>query len=297
MQNKIKKYIKIIFIVIIAIIINISVVYASYVIIQKNEKIEKSTVKVEIAKQSTPIVIEVPAEGEKENKEDIIIEEDIIEKVKNYPTGKAKYYLKVNIKMQTVTVFEKDENDKYSIPIKVMVCSTGTDTPKTGTYNLKSYRKEWLELLGDVYGKYCTQIVGDILFHSVPYLEKGNSGSLEYWEYDKLGQDASKGCIRLTVENAKWIFENCEVGTKVEFSTSEESSGLEITKPAKISDAPYELRNWDPTDNEINNPWIEYNKNIQENEKAENVNDYNEDIKIAEKFAKAIIKNKKEGLK
>lgn len=287
MQNKIKKYIKLIFIVIIAIIINISALYTSYVIIQKNEKIESHIVKVDITKHSTPIVIEVPAEGEKESKEDIIIEEDILEEVRNYPTGKAKYYLKVNNKTQTVTVYEKDENDRYSIPIKVMVCSTGTDTPKTGTYNLKSYRKEWLELMGDVYGKYCTQIVGDILFHSVPYLEKENSGSLEYWEYDKLGQDASKGCIRLTVENAKWIFENCEAGTKIEFTTEDDINALEAIEPAKISNAPDELKNWDPTDDEINNPWIEYNKKTQE---KDNDNNYSEDIKIAEEFAKTIIK-------
>ena len=91
-----------------------------------------------------------------------------------------------------------------------MICSTGIDTPKEGIYEITSYKKEWLALQGNVYGKYCTQIVGDILFHSVPYMENYNSASLEYWEYDKLGQDVSLGCVRLKVEDAKWIFDNCE---------------------------------------------------------------------------------------
>ena len=35
-------------------------------------------------------------------------------------------------------------------------------------------------------------------------------------KYNKLGQQASMGCVRLTVEDAKWIAENCAEGTTVE---------------------------------------------------------------------------------
>ena len=31
----------------------------------------------------------------------------------------------------------------------------------------------------------------------------------------KLGRRASHGCIRLTVEDAKWIYDNCPAGTTV----------------------------------------------------------------------------------
>ena len=68
------------------------------------------------------------------------------------------------------------------------------------------------------------------------------------------GEMASMGCIRLTVEDAKWIYENCEAGTVVEFYASEDPGPLGKPEATKISD--YEdLRNWDPTDPSPDNPW------------------------------------------
>lgn len=129
------------------------------------------------------------------------------------------YYIKVNYGANVVTVYTKDNDGNYTVPYKAMICSTGTSTPTSGVYSIKSKWK-WLALFGDVYGYYTTQIVGNILFHSVPYLEKGNPASLEYWEYDKLGTSASMGCIRLKVEDAMWIYNNCPSGTIVEFYSS-----------------------------------------------------------------------------
>lgn len=103
---------------------------------------------------------------------------------------KNPYYIKVNYTSNVVTVYKVDENGNYTLPYKAFICSTGTATPTSGEYKL-DYKYRWLALFGDVYGQYCTRIVGNILFHSVPYLEKENNGSLEYWEYDKL----RRGCI------------------------------------------------------------------------------------------------------
>lgn len=128
-------------------------------------------------------------------------------------TGTTPYYIKVNYGAQVVTIYKKDSEGNYTVPVKAMVCSTGVYTPKSGVYKIPA-RYRWLGLQGDVYGQYCTQVVGNILFHSVPYLERGNPGSLEYWEYDKLGTYASAGCIRLTVVDAMWIYNNCAKGTR-----------------------------------------------------------------------------------
>lgn len=135
------------------------------------------------------------------------------EEKKENTTSSSKYYIKVNYKAQVVTVYAKDENGEYTKPVKAMVCSTGTYTPTSGVYKTPN-RYRWLRMVGGVYAQYCTQIVGDILFHSVPYLERGNHASLEYWAYDKLGTKASLGCIRLTCKDAKWIYDNCKLGTR-----------------------------------------------------------------------------------
>ena len=169
-----------------------------------------------------------------------------------YPTGKTKYYIKVNYGENAVTIYKKDENGYYSIPVKAMVCSCGTATPKSGVYKTsKGY--EWGTLEGGTLGRYSTRIIGGILFHSVPYTSESED-SLEYWEYDKLGTTASLGCVRLSVADTKWIFDNCEVGTQVEFYTSSDPGPLGKPTAQKISDN-VECRNWDPTDTSSNSPW------------------------------------------
>ena len=190
------------------------------------------------------------------------------------------YYIKVNYGAQVVTIYKKDTDGNYTIPVKAMVCSTGEATPTSGVYKIKE-RWNWLGLQGNVYGHYSTQIVGNILFHSVPYLERGNPASLEYWEYDKLGTYASAGCIRLTVVDAMWIFNNCARGTLVEFYSSSNPGPLGKPIAKKITNAEGNLKNWDPTDPDSNNPWKTYkaeNKNKEENkeqnkkDEAENSN-------------------------
>ena len=183
-----------------------------------------------------------------------------------------KYYIKVNYGAQVVTIYEQNEEGKYTKPIKAMVCSTGEYTPKSGVYKIPNKWK-WLGLEGDVYGQYSTQIVGNILFHSVPYLERGNPASLEYWEYDKLGTYASAGCVRLTVADAIWIFNNCEIGTKVEFYSSSEPGPLGKPAAQKISNAPGDLKNWDPTDPNPNNPWKNYKPEEENKELTTDNND------------------------
>ena len=156
------------------------------------------------------------------------------------------YSITVNCGSNVVTIY------KDGSPYKSMICSTGSATPKSGTYSL-NYKYRWLALFGGVYGQYCTRITGHILFHSVPYLVNGDPSSLEYWEYDKLGTSASAGCIRLTVEDAKWIYENCTSGTKVTFLNNSDIGPLGKPTSMKISNSANQ--NWDPTDPDSRNPW------------------------------------------
>lgn len=196
------------------------------------------------------------------------LKEDLAGNFRLETTGidKDSYYLKVNCKEQNVIIYAMDENGAYTIPVKKMICSTGKSTPTQGVFNI-SDRYEWRYLVGNVYGQYATRITGQILFHSVPYTKKDKS-SLEYWEYDKLGEPVSKGCVRLTVEDAKWIYDNCKYGTKVEFvsGNSTETRNIKTNTPLKITNADDKLKGWDPTDPDEKNPWKEY----QEQYKGEN---------------------------
>lgn len=133
-----------------------------------------------------------------------------------------------------------------------MLCSCGTATPTGGVYKT-SQGYEWGYLEGGTFGRYSTRIKGGIMFHSVPYVSESED-SLEYWEYDKLGTTASLGCVRLCVRDCKWIFDNCELGTSVEFYSDSNPGPLGKPTAQKISDN-VECRNWDPTDSSPDNPW------------------------------------------
>lgn len=206
--------------------------------------------------------------------ENQVIENEVVEikteEPKTSNTGKTKYKLEVNCEQNVVNVYTKDANGEYTNCVKVMLCSVGPATPTSGTYSLKKYGGwEWKGLFGDVFGQYATQITGNILFHSVPYTEKGNKASLEYWEYDKLGTPASMGCVRLTVKNAKWIYDNCMAGTPVTFY--EDSNPGPLGKPTeqKIS-SETGYNNWDPTDPDPNNPWRNYGEEEESQEEPQN---------------------------
>lgn len=206
--------------------------------------------------------------------ENQVIENEVVEikteEPKTSNTGKTKYKLEVNCEQNVINVYTKDANGEYTNCVKVMLCSVEPATPTSGTYSLKKYGGwEWKGLFGDVFGQYATQITGNILFHSVPYTEKGNKASLEYWEYDKLGTPASMGCVRLTVKNAKWIYDNCMAGTPVTFY--EDSNPGPLGKPTeqKIS-SETGYNNWDPTDPDPNNPWRNYGEEEEPQEEPQN---------------------------
>lgn len=182
----------------------------------------------------------------------------------------AQYYIRVNYGANTVTIYAKDENDEYTVPIKAMVCSCGRATPKGGVYKT-SRGYAWGTLVGGVYGQYSTRIVGSILFHSVPYTERSKD-SLEYWEYDKLGTTASAGCVRLTVEDSYWIYCNCGSGVMVEFYSDSDPGPLGKPSARKISDNEA-CRDWDPTDYAEGNPWLS-------NGAEEEVEENNEEVEV-----------------
>ena len=115
--------------------------------------------------------------------------------------------LVVDISEQMVYVYQWNGSN-YGTCIREMICSTGeNDTPTPlGTYQATgpTGTGEWYWFDEyECYAKWATRIVGGILFHSVTY-SKGKS--LNKTSLRKLGKKASHGCVRLKVEDAKWIY-------------------------------------------------------------------------------------------
>lgn len=194
-----------------------------------------------------------------ENDEEVVFEElteqteEEKEELEKVDENSLPYYIKVNYGAQVVNIYGKDADGNYTVPVHAFVCSTGSATPKSGVYRIPN-KFSWLLMKGTCYCQYVTQITGNILFHSVPYFKK-DKATLEYKLYDQLGTYASAGCVRLTAIDAKWIFDNCPTGTKVEFYRSSNPGPLGKPSAMKISNYPEPYKNWDPTDPDPHNPW------------------------------------------
>lgn len=164
------------------------------------------------------------------------------------------YSIDVNRKQNIVTVYTYDSDGEYTVPVRAMICSCGIDKATvTGDYETY-FRAEWHALYDNVFGMYTTGIHEDFLFHSVPYEEMMKNNTLESEEFNKLGEEASLGCVRLAVADAKWIYDNCAIGTQVHIYDSDKEEPLGKPDPIRIKDTDV---HWDPTDDNEDNP---YNK-------------------------------------
>lgn len=146
--------------------------------------------------------------------------------------------------------------DSAGSPVKVFSCSSGkASTPtKLGEYGIRA-KYRWRFMVGNCYTQYASSFSNGYLFHSIPYNKK-NAGTMSDSSYDKLGNPASSGCIRLCFRDSKWIYDNCPIGTKVSVIDEKAPAGSvpEII-PERIKDTAH--NGWDPTDDSPDSP---YNK-------------------------------------
>ena len=73
---------------------------------------------------------------------------------------------------------------------------------------------------------------------------RDSNQTLSVSAYNKLGRPASHGCVRVTAGDAKWIYDNCKLKTKVVIYSK---SGYEPLKKPVAYKLP-SWHKWDPTD-------------------------------------------------
>ncbi len=165
----------------------------------------------------------------------------LIQDVDNLIGKQDTYLLKVNKELNCLTVFAK-ENGNWVIPVKAMRTSVGDDTPLGTFYTPEKYR--WRFMINDTWTQYATRITEGFLFHSITYAST-NENDLLTVGYNGLGVSRSHGCVRLTCRNAKWVYDNCKLGTEV-FIYEDSQVPSPFMKPELI---PISMeQTWDPTD-------------------------------------------------
>lgn len=126
----------------------------------------------------------------------------------------TKYVILVDISDQKVYVYKSGK------VIRTIICSTGipgkdTETP-VGNFKINKYRGTFFynsDASVKEGAKYWVGFIGaNFLFHSVPTDKNGN---ILQDEAAKLGTPASHGCVRMSMDNAKWFYETIPVGSNV----------------------------------------------------------------------------------
>lgn len=153
--------------------------------------------------------------GEVNNKDAI----DMDVKAKAYASN-TDYLILVNKNTHYVGIYQGEKNNWTRI--KYFPCSTGADTTVANTTPIGSFtvgpgnglpcKRRYFD---DAWGSRCwyaTRFNGPILFHSVPYLRDPEPTMIED---GRLGYSISHGCVRLQIDNAKWIYKNIPEKTKV----------------------------------------------------------------------------------
>jgi len=149
-------------------------------------------------------------------------------------TDPDKYYILLDTKNQVVTVFEHDDQGAYTHIVRRFLCSSGstepddpldpedigTPTPR-GKWKIGGRERfgKFANFSGE-YARYWTQIVGSVYFHSLLFGAR-NVNAMKSYPFRHIGKNVSHGCVRLYVEDAKWLYYYACPGTVVYVSNSE----------------------------------------------------------------------------
>jgi hypothetical protein len=163
-----------------------------------------------------------------------------------------KYYILLDLRNQIVTVYERDGDGEYTRIVRQFLCCSGrtdvdeedpedeaTPTP-SGIWKIAGRERfgKFADFRGE-YARYWVQIVGNIYFHSLLYGDR-SVDSLKRSPYYSMGEKISHGCVRLYVEDAKWLYYYACPGTTIHVSSSEPSRrALRNALKSKLSFSEY----------------------------------------------------------
>ncbi|MDK2820319.1 MAG: hypothetical protein PWP31_284 [Clostridia bacterium] len=169
---------------------------------KNNEQNEKRKDEVDVEEKENNEI----TSNDKANKENT----NAVNNDKNFVPPEEGYWLDVNITEQKLRIYLDGDL------VKEWVVSTGVPNKPTplGIFKIQN-RGQWF--FSEKYQQGAKWWVsfkdwGVYLFHSVPMDREKN---MLPEEAAKLGNPASHGCVRLEVENAKWIYDNIPQGSPV----------------------------------------------------------------------------------
>lgn len=164
------------------------------------------------------------------------------------------YLIKVNVAANCITIYEKGTSGEYDTAVKSFSCSLDETTLKSDEVFMVTAHKDWKQMKDGTFSKYVVELSNGISICSSPYTAKSND-TLDMGKFNGIGFEKAIENIWLCSTDAKWIFENCVNGSNVIFYSDSNTSGP-LGKPDTIKlNENSKFTNWDPTDDDENNPW------------------------------------------
>ena len=170
------------------------------------------------------------------------------------------YYIRISIVKHTLVVYQLDNNNEFTIPVKAFKVALGPKVEPAKT--AISEKSVWRKITDIYYVRYSSRLDNAEYLSTATYYSQSDN-NLNPKSYNMIGQNVTEGSILMTCANARWIYENCGAKTTVEIVDDFDiSSDIKVEDISRIADDAYR----DPTDN------VNGSSNIQNN----NVSQYNQ---------------------
>lgn len=170
------------------------------------------------------------------------------------------YYIRMSIAKHTLVVYQLDNNNEFTIPVKAFKVALGPKVEPAKT--AISEKSVWRKITDIYYVRYSSRLDNAEYLSTATYYSQSDN-NLNPKSYNMIGQNVTEGSILMTCANARWIYENCGAKTTVEIVDDFDiSSDIKVEDISRIADDAYR----DPTDN------VNGSSNIQNN----NVSQYNQ---------------------
>ena len=153
------------------------------------------------------------------------------------------YYIRISIAKHTLVVYQLDNNNEFTIPVKAFKVALGPKVePAKAAISEKSV---WRKITDIYYVRYSSRLDNAEYLSTATYYSQSDN-NLNPKSYNMIGQNVTEGSILMTCANARWIYENCGAKTTVEIVDDFDiSSDIKVEDISRIADDAYR----DPTDN------------------------------------------------
>ena len=152
------------------------------------------------------------------------------------------YYIRISIAKHTLVVYQLDDNNEFTIPVKAFKVALGPKVAPAKT--AISEKSLWRKITDIYYVRYSSRLDNAEYLSSATYYSQSDYNLIP-GSYNAIGNNVTEGSILMTCANAKWIYENCGTKTTVEIVEDFDiSTDINVEEINRIADNAYR----DPTD-------------------------------------------------